>query len=234
MKLENISIKSILIIILATTVIVLLSLRSCDKDKPVIADTTHEIEYITDTLYKGKYDSLVKVKGKPIKPKTLINWLPSKPQIIDSVEIINGYLKLHPQGKPPLDIKNEFLTNYTSSPKLLSLGITRDSLSMTTYNPDATTLTKVYPLFLEKYGYDWKGDKLVSYEVSETKPLVIKKNKLSNFYINMGYDGFLKLPTAGLEYNLLPGRFKVDLDGTVLIQQEPKLNLNAKLGYRLF
>jgi len=234
MTLPNISLKSYGIIILIGIVIFLLLLRQCEKPKPIPGTAASEIIYQTDSLYKDKYYELLNKPGKVVPPRIIEKWLPQKPQIIDSVAIINGYLLLHPQGKPPIPIKNEFLTNHTTSPKLLDFNLIKDTLTITLFKPDASTVTNHYPLFLDIYGYNWQKDTLGKYEVKKTKPVVVRKNRLSNFYVNVGYDGFLQVPTTGLEYNLIPGRFKLDLDGTVLIQEEPKLNLNAKLGYRLF
>ena len=57
--------------------------------------------------------------------------------------------------------------------------------------------------------------------------------KWNQLFLNGGYDVYTKAPTAGFEYNLNAGRFKLDLNSELLILEQPKLNVGAKLGYRL-
>jgi len=232
------SIKSILIIVMVVSII-LFFLFECHRDiqNGDIKAPKNAYKYKTTEVYKDSYfklrDSLKNLK--PIPPIIIEKWLSPSIAKIDSVSIIEGYLKLHPQGKEEVLVNSDFILNYPESPKLISLNLIKDSLSISLYSPDNLVKTSTYPLYLQNYGYRYINNQMEIYDI-KAEPIALVKPKMrwDNLYLNAGYDIYSKSVTSGLEYNLSPGRFKFDLNLDVLMLQQPELNLTAKLGYRLF
>lgn len=224
-------------IILALLGIILFFVFECHRD--ITEDNKAPVtayKYKTSYKYKDEYfrlkDSLKNLK--PIPPKVVEKYISPKPIIVDSVKIINGYLKLHPQKEKEILVNSDFIINYPKSPKLLEMKLSQDSLSMALYKTDNTIERENYPLYLGSYKYTWVDgilniEDIPQKEVKKTKTKV----KWNSLYLNGGYDVYNQVPTSGFEYNLILGRVKLDLNSEVLIMQQPELNLNAKIGYRL-
>lgn len=231
-------IKNYLIIALVLGII-LFFLYECHRDikQGDIRDIKKDYQYKTNVAYKDKYfklkDSLKHLK--PIPPIFVDNWLTPEPSIIDSLSIYKEYLKLYPRGKEVVLVKSDFVLNYPKAPKLLSFDLVKDSISLGLYNSDNTLQTITYPIYLDSYGYRYEDNALNMYNIESKAPTIIKPRlRWDNLYVNGGYDIYNKAAITGLEYNLTPGRFKLDVNAEVLILEQPKLNLNAKVGYRLF
>jgi hypothetical protein len=230
------SIKNILII--ALIIGIFFSIWQCNrKDDIIIKDNKapdNAYQYETKEIYKDKYfdlkDSLKNLI--PVKPITIIKWkkdieyLPT-PNEGPYTETIFDTIRI-----PIADT-----SKYNKNPRLVRLGLVQDSLSLTLFNNKNELYTENYPIYLGSYGYVWKDNQLNMYNIDKDKKTTSKdpNSKISwnNLYFNAGYSVYANKPTTGLEYNLTYKRLKLDLNSEVLIIEQPKLNLNAKLGYRL-
>lgn len=209
------------------------------KDNTVIQKPITPPRYKTEEVIEAREypdpDSLHTNPGKKVNPITVIKWLPSKPTAVDSMAIINNYIALYLKGKdtPTQDVNINFITQYPNAVKLLTMDILKDSLQITTFNKEAEVKTEIYPLYLDSYNYHYVGTTLSSTEVGEKR---VPRERLiwNKFYGNVGYDTYNKSALLGLEWNLTPGRVKFDVNADVLLRSENRVNINAKVGYRLF
>lgn len=220
-------IKTTLIIGLVIGIILLL-ITQCHRDE-VKANLAPDnaYKYDTEVVYKDKYKKLSdSIKGLvPIKPITLIQWK------TPGIEYLPGEVI-----RDTIRIPNPSDTLYKNNPRLISMGLIQDTLSFTLYNKDNQLFTETYPIYLGSYGYLWEDNQLNMYDIKgkeETKTKPKNSFAWNNLFFNAGYSVYAKAPTTGLEYNITYGRLKLDLNSEVLIIEQPKLNLNAKIGYRL-
>ena len=192
------------------------------------------VKYITKEIIKEvPYDIPAEDKNeKPVQPLIITKWLPSQVIEIDSARIINDYLIIHKKEGPVETIKTNFLVLYPNAPKLLDFNLNREYLNITTFTKDSKVITNTYPLYLDTQEYIFRDNSINTIERKE--PITKSQMKWNELYVNTGYDVRTKLPTTGLEYNLNLGRFKLDLNSRVIINTDPTLDLNAKIGYRLF
>lgn len=210
-----------------------------------IEDTTSGkifYNYTTDSIYKKEYFAL---KAKWDKRNTMFTppliiteYLPLPSRKIDSIKIINEAIAFYLDTvKKPLMVNKEFIINYVEAPKLLEFNLIKDTLSLTTFSKDAKTLTHKWPLYLNEFGYAYYDNDLHRYNIKSEPPKkqsFLKDMKWNQVYVNSGYEFTQEAPLLGVEYNLNPGRFKIDANADVILLKQPNLNLNVKLGYRLF
>lgn len=192
------------------------------------------IKYITKEIIKEVPYEVPVITEKDIfvPPITITRWLPQEPIQIDSAKIITDYLVLHKKDGTEQTYKTNFLVLYPDAPKLLDFKVSYEYLDITTFDKNSKVTTQSYPLYLDTQNYIFTDSKLTTQE--RAKPVKHSKMKWNELYVNTGYDVRTSLPTTGLEYNLSLGRFKFDVNSKVIITTDPILDLNAKIGYRLF
>ena len=242
-KLSSISGLLKYLFIAITAIAIFLSIKECRK-VPELADDKKDTlnDYSTDTIYKGKYLDLKKEFDKlyktVVKPSTVILWdtvyLPSK--IIDvKVEDDKITIETDDEENPPIEYDGSFLQLYKENPKLITMQLTLDSLSMDLLYPDGMFITSKYPLHLNSYNYTWYNDKLKATDKEVKKSNNLKESlKFNKLFLNAGYEPFKSKPQLGLEYNLEFRRFKFDTEINATFEKNQNLGGSVKLGYRLF
>lgn len=219
--------------------VIVLMFKSCNDKTEAVTKTRNLYKYKTDTVYvnseyKDKYQNLVKYysrKGKQTPPKTITVWKTLNPENILIEKVPDSILVIIDSLNQMLAISDAYIKNFPKNDKLVNFGLKLDSLNITTINIEGETKTKDYPLYLDRFGYQWYDNELHHYDVKQKGKL---KNKFNQFYINGGYDFLYQKPTIGLEYFMILGKFKLGANSNLILQPETKINLGLNLGYRLF
>lgn len=228
-NLKNLKIDKAHKVLLGFILVVLILLIGVCNQKNKIPNK--ETKYLTDTFYlpaTTKYipDTTKASKGKPIPPKLVliykdtgsIKYLPSKTQYRDSL-------------LPGDTVWIEYPINNTKT-ELRFIKLKSDSLLL-----DLASLGLVYhqtyPIFLDKYYYEFKDNKLSAFP---NKGYSIKGNSLpkvlfgSNLYL-------LYTPIKGngyktaLDYYMSIGK-KITIYGTTSLSTSETPNFNSYLGIR--
>ena len=158
-------------------------------------------EYVTDTfIVERPYKVPVPYKDTA-KPRVVIGWL--SPKSNDSLILINDSLirLLDSLGNLKYDINGDFLKLYPTSPKLISLELDIDTLSITTMGIQANVSTNKYPLWLLSEKYLWI-DGTLTYKKVPHKNTPIKPYYLSLYPNYSFYDKSLGID-ARIGTNLL-------------------------------
>ena len=230
MKTENTTPYLIITIIILVLIIFLKDCKGKDDDSEVDIETVYL--YKTDSIYKEKYFKLKKEFDNKTPPKEVVIWKPGLTKI-DTMYIVPNDIIFYIEGlEESIRVSKQFLAQYPHNHKLIEFNLKRDSLDITTLDKEANMVTKKYPLYLNHFKYRWVKNELSHDEISykENKD----KLKWDELYFNYGFRVESSKHNLGFEYNLRPGRFKVDLESNFTIEQNPKLYINAKIGYRLF
>ena len=236
---RKLGIRDTFFVITIAILVIALLIKSCGNDRQVVTQTKNLYKYKTDTVYvnseyKGKYENLVKYysrKGKVTPPKTVTIWKQGNTEYITLEKVPDSILVHIDSLNHKLAISDQYIKNFPKNDKLVNFGLKLDSLNITTISIDGVTKTKDYPLYLDKFGYQWYDNELHHYNVKQKSKL---KNKLNQFYINGGYDFYYQRPTIGAEYFIIMDKFKLGANSNLIIQPETKINLGLNLGYRLF
>jgi hypothetical protein len=226
-------------VLVITILLIVIGIKSCDKDN---TKDLSDYKYKTDTVqidkdYQSQYNKLMKEyskmkRMKETPPKTVKEYITKeiKGNVVKVPDSIIVYID---STKKKTSIADNYIKSFVDKDKLINFKLVKDSFNLSTIAIDGKTITREYPLFLEKYDYYWYDNTL--HHLPTKKKFSEKvKGKFNNMYINGGYDFMQKSPTIGAEYFIPLGKFKIGTDATLYIQQNPQINLNLKLGYRVF
>lgn len=220
---------SILVIILLS----LLMIERCNPE-PVLTNTVHEnfYRYEPDTITSKKYYALLEAYNNKTPPKEIIKWL--KPEPINSqIEVVPDSLILYIKDlEYRLAIAKGYIDNYPEADKLINFELNKKNLSITTLDIKSNMETKNYPLNFDYFKYRWSGNELTHEEIEYKKPK--DKTKFNQLYFNIGNDFISKEPKIDLDYSIIYKRLKLNSDIGLILKQEPMLQSNVKIGYRLF
>jgi hypothetical protein len=189
--------------------------------------------------YKPRFDSLfmelknlkIDTSGfSSIKPLVTYIYLPSKPlppQKVecntDSLLVVLDSLKNN-QIKIPLS----FITLFPNNPKLISMGLTKDSLTWDLLFPDGSSRKEYYPLDFNSYRYLYKYPTLRATEIQKSK----SNNVESNLYINSGIITYQFSPFIDLQYEIHLKRYKIETRASYLITPNLPM-ISAGIGYKI-
>lgn len=235
----NLSIRDTFFVIVIAMLLIALIFKQCNRENETVIQTKNLYKYKTDTVYvnseyKGKYENLVKhylKKSKSTPPKSYIIWKTEDPKYITIKKVPDSILLKIDSLNKKIAISDSYIKNFPKNDKLINFGLKLDSLNITTINISGNTITKNYPLYLDKFSYQWYDNELHHYDIKNKKKL---KNIFNQLYINGGYDFLFKKPTIGAEYFIIINKLKLGVNSNIILQPETKVNLGVNLGYRLF
>lgn len=232
-------IRTTIFVIIITILVCVIFFRDCSGkgsgsigNKTVYAyktDTIHsKINY--DLIYYQVMKAMLKKGALITPPKTITYYQTSNPKNITIEKIPDSILVYIDSLKNKIAISDAYIKNFPKNDKLVTMGLLKDNLNITTLDIDGKTKTQEYPLYLDKFGYQWYDNELHHYEIKPKKEF---KNVFNQFYINGGYDFLLKSPTIGAEYFILLNKFKIGANAQVILNKETKANAGVTLGYRI-
>ena len=235
----NLSIRDTFFIVVITMLLIALIFKQCNRENQTVIQTKNLYKYKTDTVYvnseyKDKYEKLIKdysKKSKPTPPKSYTIWKTEDPKYITIKKVPDSILLKIDSLNKKIAISDSYIKNFPKNDKLINFGLKLDSLNITTININGNTITKNYPLYLDKFSYQWYDNELHHYDIKNKKKL---KNTFNQLYINGGYDFLFKKPTIGAEYFIIINKLKLGVNSNIILQPETKVNLGVNLGYRLF
>lgn len=235
MALKNINLNKYLLIIIFILTYLIIP-KNCDKGKE--SDNEVVYNYQTDTIIKkSEFKNLGNIRIADLKktqPITIIKWLKPKIEKSDSIKIKDSIIIVY-KDTSKVKYDKAFLSSYTEANKLINIRLIKDSLSVTTFNKSAELVTQRYPLYLENFGYLYYDNELQRYDLKTKPKEVVKKDnsKFKQLYISTGYSITKESPLLGLDYTIILNRFRFYIESDMSLIQNPELNLNAKIGYRL-
>lgn len=230
-------IRDTIFVIIIAILLISTFFRGCKQEdienKPMYTYKTDTI-YVKDT-YQKRYEALLnkmdKLGSQVTPPKTITYYQTLNPAGIVIEKIPDSMLVLIDSLNQRIAISDKYIKNFPKNDKLINMGLLQDSFNITTIDIEGKTKTQEYPLYLDKFGYQWYDNELHHYSIKPKKEF---KNVFNQFYINGGYDFLYKTPTIGAEYFILLNRFKVGANANITLQRETKSNLWVSLGYRIF
>lgn len=193
--------------------------------------------------YKTTIDSLKsKLSEKPIdtlgfkniKPQIQIVYLPEigkKPQNVkcstDSLTLIMDSLK-----NEILKIPLSFLTTYQNNPKLVSGFFRKDSLELSLFYPNGSSLTNKYPMDYDNYNYLWFENNLKAQKLDKKPEKLNVSNTFYEIYVNSGILTYPSSYFLNADYEFHYKKFKIETTASYLITPNiPTLSLG--IGYKL-
>lgn len=129
-------------------------------------------------------------------------------------------------------VDKEFISLFPYNDKLINFNLSKDTLSIVTLNSGGNITDKTYPLYFDNYNYRFYDNELHHYP-NNSKQRTNLKNKYNQLYINSGYNFINQTPNVSLDYLINLGRFRI-MAGSDLELRTGNLNVNTKLGYRIF
>jgi len=162
---------------------------------------TVSYEYVTDTVY---IDRIIKVKvptGISTSPQTVLVYKTDS-SVIDSlnIELKNKQILLS-SLMYSVSLHQSFITQFPTNPKLLSLALYRDSLSLGLLNTKGEVTESMWPIDLNKWYYTWDNESdLLRYSTNIPKP----DKPFLDFYMGGGFDMLWVSPyvSASVEKNI--------------------------------
>lgn len=119
-----------------------------------------ETEYITDTIKVPKPYSVPKPYPVNTKPITIIIYERDS-LALDSLKLLLFEKDIVIQGlKSEITISQDYLKQFPFNPKLINLGLSRDSLSLALLNIQGIVQEYHYPISLRQYKYNWSDNVL--------------------------------------------------------------------------
>lgn len=196
-----------------------------------------KVEYIykTDTLYVDKpfeiHDTLIKITP----PRYITYYKDTGSYKNITVEKIdtNLLVRIH-ELEDSIKIHENFLKKHPFASKLLELELQKDSLILTTMDITSQVESKIYPIDLNFYGYQY-SDNVLRHDTlkSNIKP---KKNKSlfkKSLLIGGSYSILNKVPLVILEYPLTYRQVRLSLESTASLETTPNLNIYLKALYKI-
>tara|TARA_R110001632_G_scaffold48342_3_gene121819 strand:- start:1914 stop:2600 length:687 start_codon:yes stop_codon:yes gene_type:complete len=152
--------------------------------------------------------------------------------IIEKVDS-NILLKLH-NLEDSIKIHENFLKKFPRSSKLLQLGLSKDSLSITTMDISSNVKTNNYPIDLEFYQYQYSNN-LLRHDSLEVKPKNLQQNNNFNQSLLIGgsYSILKKTPLVHIEYPIIYRQVRLSLESTASVETTPKLNIYLKALFQI-
>ena len=152
--------KKYTLVTLSVLVIILLSLlvyRSFKKEDPP--------SIVTETIYSSKPFILPEPLKFVSNPKLII--LYDKVKTTDSIpiskiELVHDTIRLYNNDSIYNTLSKYYLSFFPKNPKLISLDLNSESLSMTTLNIDGSLKTEIHDLDLVKYKYRYLNNSFYS------------------------------------------------------------------------
>lgn len=213
--------------------ILIIILRGCgDKPNP----TKPDYKYITDTLYVDKPYQVIKTVTKITPPKTIIKWkrdTVTQWKIKYPQDSSSSTLTLNtPDSSQQIKIDEAFLTQYPGNSKLINADLSLDSFKITTLNIQGQIQTEIYPMYYDRYQYQWYDNKLHREKI---KPKKVKDpDRFKQLYVNVGYELLSASPFIGVDYQItLLKKLRFTANTQIDLQTIPTLRVEGKIGYRL-
>jgi hypothetical protein len=127
-------------------------------------------------------------------------------------------------------INLEYLKQHPKASKLLSGKFTQDSLSLDLLNTQGSIESLRYPVSYSAFQYEYVEGTL------RANPVKGKHKPPSKFTTRIlaygGYDPIWRSPLISGEYNVEYGRVNIKAEPIFYLNQNPKMFLQGKLGYR--
>lgn len=217
-----------LLIIIIIILIAILVFRLIPETPPI------PIKYITDTVYVHKpyevpkpYEVIVPPKIVKIYDTVKIkepDWV-----IVDSLRfsitqdsiLIDGF-------KKELALHKDYLRFYPTNPKLISLSLNKNVLSITGLSIDGNIYDNQYPINTEQYRYLWENNALTSDEL----PKVTLKNPVK-YYMGGGLNLWSRDPYFTLRAEKSFGRVNVYSSAYLALTNKKISTLNFGFEYSL-
>ena len=119
-----------------------------------------EKEYITDSIKVLKPYPVPKPYPVSVKPITVIIYEKDS-TALDSLKVLLSEKDILIQGlKSEITISQDYLKQFPLNPKLIEMGLIRDSLFLSLLNIRGVVCKQLYPIFLDRYRYNWANDSL--------------------------------------------------------------------------
>lgn len=195
-------------------------------------------EYTTDTIYSEKSFSegeLTRIKklieeGIKTNPSTITYYKPEYIDRVETIEVIpDSLLVLVDDLQDSLEIAWDYLAQFPKQPKLLSLDLVKDSISLGLLSINGKTKKETYPIFLDEFQYTYDGSSM-----SRSPNRVPKKVfKGDDFRVLAGYSLLGKYPYTGASYSIGVGKFSVGATSILTIQEQPQLLLLTGVSLKL-
>lgn len=187
--------------------------------------------YNTDTITINKPYPIPRPYFIQVKPKTVTIYKVN-PADGDLIRI-NDSLQALVDNHDTIYIKDNFLELFPYNPKLISMGLNRDSLHLTLFGINSELIQYSYPIYLNDYSYQWDEKSLLT-----AKPTSYLRNfgkRKLNTELNAfgGYDILKSRPELGIEAKLNLSSFFIATETSATIQNKPELQLRGKIGIRI-
>jgi hypothetical protein len=213
-----------IIIILA----IIIYLKGCGGSKEPIEKLVYD--YKTDTLYIDRPFEIIKTITEVTPPRYITKYKTDTVEV--SIEVIPNYLQLKIAGlQDSIKIHQQYLAKYPGNSKLIEFKLNSDTFDITLLDTAANIFTRSYPIDLKYYKYQFRDNDLHHEDINYRKPK--KKLDFKSLYASGGYDFISKSPTLGLDYTLNFNRIRVSTGSIILLNTNPTILLQAKLGLRL-
>jgi len=213
--------------------IIIFLLKDCKNEKgdPYWKDPNFK----TDTI---KVDKPYAVKGDsfPYKvPPLIIIKYEKDTSNKNSIKCINDSLikVIDSLGNQLSQINKSFLTQFPNSYKLIGGFFSLDTLKLDLLDVTGNISTQFYPVDYQNYDYQWYNDKMRAREISYISSSGQSKQKQFSLYGNVGYGLLSKKPMLSMSGDYSIKRFKLSAEPSISIQQNPELNVDLKLGYKI-
>lgn len=223
------------IAIIGILAIVIMVNRCTEKPKPekhYVYET--EIKY-SDEPFKKIEDRLKGLENK-IKetPPTNITYYPSPNTETTIIEKIPDSLLVYiSELEKQITISDNYIKQFPQADKLIDFTLGIDSLNLSLLGIGGNLRQESYPLYLTKYNYYWKDNKLYHKDREKQTTLTKKSNTWNQLYLTGGYEFLYKKPTIGLDYSVKIGRFRLSAEMDLYWVTRPEYLGSLKVGYRL-
>tara|TARA_R110002012_G_scaffold315642_1_gene529715 strand:- start:2433 stop:3113 length:681 start_codon:yes stop_codon:yes gene_type:complete len=218
----------IIIGIILTWLILLLCCKGNDNNTKV------EYIYKTDTLYIDKpfevHDTLIKVT--PPKYITYYKDTGSYHNITVEKVDTNLLVRIH-ELEDSIHIHEKFLKKHPFASKLLELELRKDSLRLTTMNITSQVESKIYPIDLNFYQYQYSDNTLRHDSLKQSKSPRKNSNVKRSLLIGGSYSILQKTPLVHLEYPINYRRVRLSIESTASLETTPNLNIYLKALYKI-
>lgn len=142
--------------------------------------------YITDTVY---LDSVIKIPEPypiPTPPKTVVIYKTDSSSLDSLSLIIQGKEIIIAGLKDSIAIHHNFLKLYPSNPKLLFMGLKRDSLSLGLLSISGQAQENSWPIDLNQFNYRWNHNSDLSRHPTQSPP--IEEKSPIKYFMGGGVD----------------------------------------------
>lgn len=168
-----------------------------------------------------------------VPPKVVINYTPAENG--NFINFTDSVLRvLDSMGKSIANIDPNYLKQYPLSPKILKGFFDSDSLSLDLLNIDGKISTLGYTVNYDRFEYQFLNGQLSAKEVMKPKINSKPQSFSGGLYLNAGYSWLDKNPNIGINHQFNFKRLQLSNEALLFINQNPKLYLTTKAGYKIF